>query len=469
MQSPLGSSVGKSPGIGYRRGRLPAAVWLALLLAHALACGYALRTGHYTFPDTDRYLQAAQNIAQHGQLYARPWPVSPPTGQAVQEFTIRPPGYPLLVLALGAPLGILLLQNALSIGALAVVLRGWAAGRARQPSRGAWAAALLLALSFPAQLIYANALMSEIPLQAVLLLGAGLAARVVRTGRARYAAGLAGALVAAWLLKPVAAPSTVVAALLLGWLAWRQRRPALALLGVLPLLLALGYMGWNWQRTGYFHFSSITDINLLHYNAAGVLRQAEGPAAEDAWLAGALRRANAQPTFASRQRTIEAAAGAVLRRYPLRYAGQHLLGMGTFLLDPGRFDLGVFLGQNHFAGLLDQLRGRGLAGVVAALIRQPPAWLAALLLAALANAGRAGLALRGLLRAGPRAAPAVSDWLALGSRGGRWLAGGLVLYVALLTGPLGAARFVVPVWPLLLALALRGLPEAAPGSRSLRP
>ena len=34
---------------------------------------------------------------------------------------------------------------------------------------------------------------------------------------------------------------------------------------------------------------------------------------------------------------------------------------------------------------------------------------------------------------------------------------GLVAYVALLTGPLGAARFVVPVLPLLLAAAGAGL------------
>jgi hypothetical protein len=45
-------------------------------------------------------------------------------------------------------------------------------------------------------------------------------------------------------------------------------------------------------------------------------------------------------------------------------------------------------------------------------------------------------------------------------RYGRWIAVGLLLYVALLTGPLGAARFLVPVWPLLLALALAGIPRA---------
>jgi len=440
--------------------RLPAGVWALLLLAHGLAAAYALRTGHYLFPDSDRYQQAARNIGQRGQLYARPLPPGPPTGQAVQEFTIRPPGYPLLLLAVGAPLGIVLLQNALSLGALAVVLGGWAASRARPPGRGAWAAALALALSFPAQLIYASALMSEVPLQAVVLLGVGLGAGFARTGRTRYLAGVAVAVVAAWLLKPVFAPFTVA---LLGvglGLAWRQRRPVLALLGATPLLLALAYMGWNWQRTGYFHFSSIADINLLHYNAAGVLRQAQGPAAEAAWVARTLRAANAQPTFAARQRVVQAAAAAVLRRYPVRYAGQHALGMVTFFLDPGRFDSSVFLGQTAAPGLLGRLRGQGLGGLWRGLAQQPPLLLALLALTAAANLFRLALALRGLWVARP-AGSAAPGWLGLGTLAGRWVAVAVLLYLALLTGPLGAARFLVPGWPLLLALALRGLPVRA--------
>ncbi|MVN78405.1 hypothetical protein GO988_18905 [Hymenobacter sp. HMF4947] len=461
MKHPPGLSVGKLPLSSNGLWRLPAAVWLALLLAHALAGTYALRTGRYTFPDSGRYRQVAQNLGQHGQLYARPLPPYPPTGQDVQEFTIRPPGYPLLVLAVGAPVGILLLQNLLSLGALAVVLRGWAAARARPPSSPEWAVALALALSFPAQLIYANVVMSEIPLQAVLLGGVGLAAAFARTGRARYLAGVATALVAAWLLKPVLAPFTLVFLGISSWLAWQRRRPILALFGALPLLLALAYMGWNAQRTGYFHFSSIAEINLLHYNAAGVLRQAQGPAAEATWVARTLRAANAAPTFAARQRLIDAAAGAVLRRYPLLYAGQHALGMATFFLDPGRFDASVFLGQTQAAGLLNQLRGGGAAGLLGALAQQPWGLLALLLITAVANVLRLALAVRGLRTASAHA-PTSPDWLGFATPAGRWVAAGLLLYLAVLTGPLGAARFLVPGWPLLLALALRGLPDAKP-------
>ena len=433
---------------------------LLLLLAHLLAYGYALRTGRSAFPDTDRYVQAASNLGHYGRLYARPLPAGPLLPAQVQELTIRPPGYPLLVLALGAAGGgvawLLLVQNALSYWVLSSVLRGWAAARARPPGRGAWAWALLLTLSFPAQLIYANAVMAEVPLQALLWLGAGLAARAWATGRAGCWAGASAALVGAFLLKPVMYPFVGVFALAGGWLAWRGRRGALLALGLLPLLAALAYGGWNYGRTGYWQFSSISTINLLHYNAAGVLRQAEGPTAENAWTAAVLRRAATQPTYAARQSLLQDSASAVLRRYPLRYAGQHMLGMAAFFLDPGRFDLSVFLGKTHAPGLLDALRGHGPAGLLAGLRRQPLGLLALLALVAAANAARLLLAGRGLFS--PIAKQVLAtDWLLLGTRAGRCMALVLLLYLALLTGPLGAARFLVPGYPLLLALALRAV------------
>jgi len=450
--------------------QLPAAVWLVLGLAHALAFGHALHTGRYTFPDSDRYVQVAQNLRQHGQLYARPWPGRPPRGQEVQEFTIRPPGYPLLVLALGGagqrPVLLLLFQNIVSVLVLAVVLSGWATSHACPLSRGQWAVALGLTLSFPAQFIYANAVMSEVPLQAVVLLGAGLGIRFWQSGRLRTLAGASAAVVAAWLLKPVFFPFVAVFLVLIGWRGWQWRRPALLLPAALPLLLAGVYMVWNGHRTGYVHFSSIADINLLHYNAAGAIRQASGPAAEEAWVAAVLRRANAQPTFAARQHIIQQAAATVLRQHPVHYAKQHALGIGTLLLDPGRFDLSTFWGSAAAPGLLGELRGGGLAGLGLALGRQPLGLLLALSVVALANVLRLGLVLRGLAVAPPGERPA--GWLRLAQPASRWAAVGLVAYVAVLTGPLGAARFLLPLWPLWLALALRGLP-VGPAFYQLKP
>lgn len=434
------------------RGRVPIWVWMVLGLAHALALAWALKSGHWNFPDSGRYQQAASNWVQYGQLYAREWPATMPRGQAVQEFSIRPPGYPAMLAILGSVAGtwlLLLVQNGFSLLALGAVLREW--GRRAQPTSRQWAVAVTLVLTFPAQLIYANAMMSEATLQVVLLGGVAALLAFWSTGRRWYWLGAAVAVAAALLLKPVCsllAGGFALAGLAIGWC---RRQAAVALLGLLPGMVAGAYMLWNLQRTGYFHFSSIAEINMLHYNAAGVVRQVEGAAAEDAWVAGVLRAANAQPGFAARQQLIRAEAQAVLRAHPWVYARQHLLGMGTFFLDPGRFDVSEFLGLPPLAGggLLAQVRAGGLWRAIGQL---PWGLLAGLLAILLANIARLVLAVRGFRRLG-RGTGA--------EQAGRWLAAGLLMYLAVMTGPLGAARFLMPAWPLLLALALEGLRASA--------
>lgn len=429
-------------------GQVPKWVWIVLVLAHALALAWALRSGHWRFPDSDRYRLAAANLVQHGQLYAQAWPDATPRGQAVQEFTIRPPGYPVVLAVLkGAtsPWLVLLVQNGLSLFILSAVLRWW--GRRVTPLTKDWLGALVLVLTFPAQIIYANAVMSEVFLQTLLLWLTAVVGAFYQTGKLRYWIGVAVVVTLTLLFKPVCCLLALVVAgtgLVLGW---RRREPRLWAIGMLPVVVMGAYMAWNLQRTGYFHFSSITDINLLHYNAAGVVRQVEGPAAEEAWVAGVLRMANAQDNFATRQRLIQQRAVAILLAHPGVYIRQHALGMASFFLDPGRFDVSEFGGLVRPAGggLLVQMRAGGFWRAIAQL---PLGLLAGLTLVLLANMSRLVLAVRGFRRLGK--GPVA--W-----RAGRWVAVGLLLYLALLTGPLGAARFLMPAWPLLLGLALMGL------------
>jgi hypothetical protein len=141
--------------------------------------------------------------------------------------------------------------------------------------------------------------------------------------------------------------------------------------------------------------------------------------------------------------------------------------MGAFFLDPGRFDISQFgkLAPLPGGGMLGQVRSAGLPGLGQALQRLPWGLLTILGMVGALNAARLVLAVRGfwVARKGP---PSI--------RMGRWGLAGLILYVAFLTGPLGAARFLVPVWPLLLMLALLGVKagpwpvgeEAAPMGKS---
>ncbi len=440
--------------------KIPGWVWIALVSAHLAVLGWVLATHGWEFTDSDRYEQAAANIAQHGVLYAKPWLGSAPTGKDIQEFTIRPPGYPLAVLALGrwatAPVLLLLAQNLLSLLNIGIVLNWW---RKRfGPTKRQWAGAVLLVLTFPSQLIYASAVMSEIVLQTIVLGMVAMGLRFVDTGRGKYFLGAASAVALALLVKPVFYPLAGVMAVGGVVVAWRTKTPWLAMIGTVPLLVALAYMTRNLERTGYFHFSSISTINLLHYNAAGVVRQLEGANAEKTWVTAVLRRADAQPSFAGRQAVLNAQASAVLWAHPVVYARQQALGMAALLLDPGRYDVAKILQlpAPPGGGLLAQSRSGGLWRALASL---PLGLLALLALIGLANATRLLLAVRGLL------VLAAADEK---TRIGCWLTAGLVLYVALLTGPLGATRFLVPVWPLLLALALAGMSKRRTHQRPLR-
>jgi len=424
-----------------------------LVVAHVIVFAWAVRTGNWSFPDSGRYIQAAKNLNEHGQLYARLWPREVPAGQKIQEFTIRTLGYPVVVLGLGATVGrpvlLLLVQNILSLLTIGGMLQWWA--RWARPKGKQWGWAVVCVLTFPAQLIYANAVMSEIPLQAVVLMMLVAGLMYIRTRKAAYFAVVALAGILGLLLKPVFYPFAGIIAVAGIAFGWRYRQPILVVVGLLPPLVVIGYMQWNQERTGYFHFSSIAEINMLHYNAAGVVRQLNGPQAEEAWVAGVLHDAQLQPDFATRQRLIQQRATAMVLAHPLLYAKQHVLGMLALFLDPGRFDISEFLGLPPLTGggFLAQARAGGLWTT---MLRLPLGLMGGLGLLFLANVARVILAARGFWRLRHS-----QQWL----RYGRWLVLVLLCYVAVLTGPLGAARFLVPVWPLLLVLALVGIKGGA--------
>lgn len=433
--------------------RVPWWVWLGLGLLHALALGWQLYHRQPLFPDSDRYLEAARNLSKAGVLYARPLTEQP---LHPAEYSIRPPGYPVFLLVTGAPAQALPwlalgLQNLLSLLNLGLALR-WLARRASGvKSTWQWGVVLVLTAAMPAQYIYANVLMSETLLQtAVVGLWLSLEAFLSGLRRGRYLAGAAAAAALALLLKPVFFPFALVLLGVGGWAAWQQRRLRLALLGAVPLAVALLWMARNEARTGYFHFSSIAEINLLHYNVRGVLQATEGLPAADAFVDTTEAAVGRQLGFRQGQLLLRRRSLAKLRQYPGTYAAQHVRGMANLLLDPGRFDVVYFLGlpQKAGTGLLQQANQGGYPAVLAAVRRLPLALLGGLLLVAAGNLLRLALLLRFACSPGyPQA--------------GRLVLLGLVGYIALLTGPLGAARFAVPVLPLLLAGAGAGLLAAA--------
>lgn len=408
--------------------------WAAVVLLHLAYAGVQLAHERYELGDSREYLAVADNLRLRGTAYAGN--LDAPRDPAL--YTKRPPGYPLLLAAVRAAApshaAVMLVQTALSLFTLALVLR-LLRHLGVPPPYGVLLAVLALT---PSQFIYAALVMSEIAVQACATGAFYLFARFLQTRDGRRLAG-AGVLLglAAW-VKPVFYPLALPYALVAAWLAWRARRPAWAGLGLIPLAAVLALVGWNAARTGVPQVSSIQDVNLLHYNAYLTLAAAEGPAAAEAAVDAAAARAAEAPTYAARRAAAQAEALAILQAHAGTYATLHLRGMAAFFVDPGRFDLVHFFGLSQEGpGLLRRFSAEGVAGVARYLAAQRPWFVLVLGLVALANLFELGCL---AVFAGDRRVPL----------GVRLSLVALVLYVAALTGPLGAARFALPVVPLLL-------------------
>ena len=421
--------------------RPPLATLLLSLAAVHLAV-WALAAARIADPllnhqDSLQYLAQAMNIRLHGSWYAGPWdaPHDP------MLLSIRPPLYAYVLAAVLAvsrsPLAMTLLQCALSVVTLAGIARALG-DYAVMGRRRAWIAAALIVC--PSQLVYANTIMAELLVQAAIV-WAFLAYRAwVRTARPLHLVLAALALAAGAWLKPVlVAAWAPFLALIAVRVARRVARPAALLAGLIPLAAVLALALAQGARTGSVHYSSLPAYNLLTYNLPQLLAR-RMPEAE-AW-----RRINAidsvaraQPTLGARLATVEHAGARAILADPLRYAALQLRGMAVFMLDPGRFDVAQFLRLQPVGagGFFESASSAGVRGVGRTVAAMPKPLLAYLLVVAIAHAV---LALCFFVALGDaRIEPPVRGMLA-----------GLVGYVWLVTGTIGAARFRVPIEPLLL-------------------
>jgi hypothetical protein len=156
-------------------------------------------------------------------------------------------------------------------------------------------------------------------------------------------------------------------------------------------------------------------------------------------LEGVEQRSQAIAPYPERARFEATAARRIILERPMPYAALHAQGVVNFFLDPGRFDLQVFFGLAPPAGqgLMARYSANGWGGVLAGLAALPPLQAAVLLLLLAWNA----LVLAAFVWWVARAD--VPMPVRLGALA-------LVAYFALVTGPVGAARYRLAVYPLLL-------------------
>ncbi|MFK7970213.1 MAG: hypothetical protein AB8F95_07590 [Bacteroidia bacterium] len=415
--------------------------WWILLSAIAIAAFiFQLNQQNWLLADSKEYIAASENLFQHGSLYS---------GDLEAPFrtdylTKRPPLYPIILGVLVSFPFLLFVQYLLFLFNLVL---SWRILRLLTVSQNS-AFFILTALSFSV-FIYPGLVMTEVWLQSLLIGAAyGLVLFWLKEkSRGIWITALCIAL-SLW-LKPVTYPLALGMIIFLPFLSWVKKRsiPKAVITALIPLVSALCLGGINYARTSSFHFSSITSINLLQYNAYYTKVRIDGEAEAERWVDAVAAQANTIQDYPSRQQFIQQKAAAVLKENPGTYASLHAKGMIHFFADPGRFDLYHFFNWDRATGkntgLLAIFSSEGYGGIWSYMKAQG-FW--PLFMLGLSFLGKIGLmiGIASALFRHRRNWPIMLLLLAI------------PFYLALATGPLGASRFAVPVIPLLVVCASLG-------------
>ncbi|HET6900446.1 MAG TPA: glycosyltransferase family 39 protein [Vicinamibacteria bacterium] len=424
---------------------MPAAPWvrpvlaaagLALCLRAGLFAGASsVRAGSFMTPDSSEYDRLGRTLLHEGRFAERP---------AAPAQTRRTPGFPLLVAsvyALGGedPRAVVATVTLTSVFTVALAA-GLAYGMAGV--RAAWMAGLLLAFD-PPSIVASCVFLTDAPFAALLLAAVAFALGLVRDERPRPGRSLLfGTLLAAAALTRPVGLYLVIPVLL--WLAlcgrlrpWSPRATAsvVAAFAVPWIVLVGGWQVRNRIVTGAFVASDGPAKFLYFSRGSDILAQRDGTSFEAARaeLTASIED-EAKRTGQPAERHYARAAAALIARHPVLFLKSQARWLPELLLGTGAAGVSLALG----------LEGADPG-------RRAAAWLvsaAAALQLALLYAGAAwGL------------------WTLRGEPAGRLAAAllaGIVLYFVILsTGPQAYSRFRVPFTPLLAVCAGCGLARRA--------
>lgn len=391
-------------------------------------------------PDAREYWWAGYNVFERGILYAGDLDRK----IAHHLYSRRPWGYSVFVYGLsGRELEfgslkiiqmLLLLSNIIVVWRMALVY-------AKEQLSGF--RLLLFCLVTPAAFIYAGTAMSEVLMQTVLVWTFYFFCAFIRTKALRYVWAYNLVLALGLLIKPVLLPFLLVNVILHVGAFYRYRQLALLPAMLLPIAMWAGVSWYNLQYTGVFQYSSMGLYNLIYYNLFGFLSQQTSAEEAKALLNAFLLES--YDSYEAYHERLSMESKHLLGEHFFAYSWYHFKGSMLMLFDPGRYDLYTLfeLENSRQTGMLDQILGGGsyVQNIKRMLTSQDFWILMALGGIFLANLWKLiSLFLFGRLQHIPWEIRAFTI--------------GMIAYLVLITGPVGASRYMVPLFPLFLFAVL---------------
>ncbi|MEL6192448.1 MAG: hypothetical protein AAFR66_10375 [Bacteroidota bacterium] len=411
--------------------------WGVVFLLHLVFFFIQQDQQGYYLPDSYEYAKEAYNLIDHGVLYCGELDDS----INFDFFTKRAPVYPVLlafcVQLFGNELAVIGFQIILSLLNILLVIQLLKLLGISYRYR----LTFFFLLLYPAQFMFVNWVMAEILFQSCLLLMLTSVIKWQKTENQSWLWTYLLAFVLGIFTKPILYLFIFPSAAGLLYLGWPRLRLALIGSVVVPFFLVGGFMQWNYMRTGFFHFSSIQNLTLLHHTTYRTLMSSQGPEkAEDIMSFIQLTAAQKQ-SYGEEQVYIQKRILAEIGNAPITYAFLHMEGMLRFLLDPGPQDILTFLGlEEQTEGKWGSEENGGFWESVKGLSPYSFLLLLLILMGNVLKMIGIGLFLR---------TPKVSNML-------KWMLIGIPLYIVMMTGVIGNARFAVGVFPILMLCAIIG-------------
>ncbi|MDI1235621.1 MAG: hypothetical protein PSX81_15190 [bacterium] len=395
--------------------------------------------GHTTMlQDTKEYLFAADNLIQYHQLYCNDFsaPLNP------DYLTKRPFLYP-AILAIFRLISfennsiflaiVLIIQNCVSLFNLKIMLKIVSHFKGDVN----YLYAFILLIITPAQLIYANLIMTEIWLQFIILmlLNYFLFYRDSKKWQV-YASILCIAGIA---LKPVIIFLALIFPALIIYFYYKKLNLRLIVISILPAIFVLLTIQWNAKRTGSYQYSAISTINLLHYNAYTLLIHEEGISKADSTIDDITKQSLQRASYSEQQKYKEKAAKSIIGNHIGAYTYLHLRGAFLCLLDPGRFDITQFFNLPHTQNLVYEASKKNNKLQLVKSFINP---LGIVLIGLFAcNIFKLIFGVKFIFS---KHTKSLNKFLLLL----------FPLYIILITGPIGSSRFAIPFIPIYFAIIL---------------
>lgn len=352
--------------------------------------------------------------------------------------TKRPFLYPLLILFPGFlnDLIIVLVQTALGIFNIYLILKLF-----KELGGKSFKLLSLLLLLTPSVFIYTHLIMTEALVMTLFLLLAQLLTKQLNSKKIFWIQVIITALL---FLKPAFYLFAIVN--LLFFIVYFIRTKTFYFTVLIPLTLTIGYMAFNKERTGYFHFSSMQNINLIDYNLHLFKAQKEGVAVADEWKEAIYDRSLSLPNFKERSEFLALEGKKTIKENLVSYSVFHLYGAVRGTIDPGRFDLMTFAGKyNPEDGFLNKLSTTSFKETINGFFEYKYFWIILILIPIFFAGLLKWILIFSFLWKKRNTINFRNSYLFL-----------LISYSILITGPVNASRYMMPLQGILIVIAIIG-------------